>query len=159
MRVQLVGHEQPDRVRVGSDGLADMGDKIGFGAAWAETGRHDLSTHDIEIGDQAQCAVALVFELAAFLQPTLHGFGFRDPFKRLNTGHLITTHDVPAQAIQQRCVGIHGTDGRNLVAKGQRVGRFGFGIQPVATTVGVQRGLALKTARLNGLKSLTQYLV
>jgi hypothetical protein len=70
----------------------------------------------------------------------------------LNTGHLITTHDVPTQARQQRCVGIHGTDGFNLLGKGQRLGRLGFCIQPIATTVWLERGLALKTARLNGLR-------
>jgi hypothetical protein len=159
MGVQLVGHEQPDRVRVGIDGLGDMGNKVGFRAPWTEAGCHDLPTHDIEVGDQAQRAVADIFKLAAFLQPTLHWFGFRDPFKRLNTGHLITTHDMPTQAVEQRCIGIDGTDARNLVAKGQRVGRLGFRIQPVATTVWVQIGLALKTARLNGLKSWAQSLV
>jgi hypothetical protein len=77
----------------------------------------------------------------------------------LNTGHLITTHDVPTEAIEQWCVGIHRTDGFNLVSKGQRVSGLGFGIQPVATTVWLEFGLALKTARLNGLKWSAQSLV
>jgi hypothetical protein len=89
----------------------------------------------------------------------LHRFGFGDPLERLNTGHLITTDDMPAQASEQRCIGIQRTNRFNLLAKGQWVGRLGFGIQPVATTVRVQSGLALKTARLNGLKWWTQLLV
>lgn len=159
MDVQLISHEQPDCLRVGIDRLGDMGDKVGFCTLWAETGRHDLPTHDIEVGNQRERAVALVLELAAFLQTWLHRLGRGDPFERLNAGHLITTHDMSTQAVEQWRVGIHGTNGFNLFSKGQRVSRLGFGIQPVARTVWLELGLALKTARQNGLKSSAQSLV
>ena len=135
MRVQLVSHEQPDRLWVGINGLGDMGKKVGFRAPWAETGCHDLTTHDIEIGDQGERAVAHILKLAAFRTPTLHRFGFGDPFERLNAGHLITTDNMATQRVQQRRIGIHGTDGFDLRGKGERISRFGLGIQPVAAAV------------------------
>jgi len=159
MGVQLVGHEEPDRIRVGSHRLADMSDKVGFRAPWAETGCHDLATHDIEIGNQAECAVTLVFKLAAFRKTWLHRFGFGNPFERLDTSHLITTHHVCTQAIEQWCVGIHSTDGLNLLGKANRVSRLGLRVQPVATTMWLESGLALKTARLNGLRCEQRCLV
>ena len=38
------------------------------------------------------------------------------------------------------------------IAKGDRICRFSFGVQPIATTMRLQIGLALTSARLNGLR-------
>jgi len=59
---------------------------------------------------------------------------------------------MTAQGVQQWCIGIDGTDGLNLLGKGDRVSLLGFGVQPIATAMWLQRGLALKSARPNGLK-------
>ena len=152
MRVQLVGDEQPDGLRIGIDGLRDVGREVGFRARRAECGRHNLATHDIEVGDQAHCAVADIFKLAPFDLAWPHRFGWSNPFERLNTGHLIATQDMAAQAVEQWCIGVDGTDGFNLLAKGDRICRFSFGVQPIATTMRLQIGLALTSARLNGLR-------
>jgi hypothetical protein len=66
---------------------------------------------------------------------------------------------MTTQAVQQWCIGIDRTDGLNLVAKAKWVSRLGFGVQPVAAAMRLQIGLALRTARLNGLKSQEQCLV
>jgi hypothetical protein len=50
-------------------------------------------------------------------------------------------------------------DGLNLLAKGNRIGGLGFGIQPIPRAMRVQISLALKTARLNGLRSRALALV
>ena len=103
--------------------------------------------------------MALVLKLASLDLIRLHRLGWRDPFQGLNAGHLIATHAMPTQAVEQRGIGIDGTDGLNLLAKGDRVNRLGFRIQPVATAMRLEIGLALKNARLNGLKSRAPALV
>ena len=66
---------------------------------------------------------------------------------------------MPTQAVEQRGIGIDGTNGLNLLAKGDWVSQLGFRVQPVATAMRLEIGLALKNARLNGLRWWQQCLV
>jgi hypothetical protein len=77
----------------------------------------------------------------------------------LDTGHLIRTHDVAPQGVQQRRIGIDGTNGFDLLSKGNRVGLLRFGIQPVAAAMGLKIGLLLKNGRPSAARWRTQSLV
>ena len=100
--------------------------------------------------------MALVLKLTSLDLIRLHRLGWCDPFQGLNAGHLITTYDMAAQRVQQRRVGIHGTDALDLLSKGDRISRFGLGIQPVAAAMRLQGSLILKSARPSGVRCWSQ---
>jgi len=51
MRVELVGNEDPARLRIRLDGRLDVGSEVGFGAGGSQAGCDDLSSGHIQIGD------------------------------------------------------------------------------------------------------------
>src|SRR6266545_1388417 len=67
MGVELVADEQPHRIGIRIDGLGDMRGEVGFRAPRPQAGCDDLAGGNIEVGDQAQCAVTNIFKLAPFL--------------------------------------------------------------------------------------------
>ncbi len=51
MRVELVGNEDPARLRIRLEGRLDVGSEVGFGAGGSQAGCDDLSSGHIQIGD------------------------------------------------------------------------------------------------------------
>jgi hypothetical protein len=90
-------------------------------------------------------AVPDIFELASLDQAWPHRFGGCLPFQGLDAGQFIGADDMHTEVVQQRRVGVEGTNRLNVLGKGQRV-RFG-GVQPVAAAMGFEFGLPLKNAR------------
>jgi hypothetical protein len=70
-----------------------------------------------------------------------HRLGWRDALQGLDAGHFVTAHDVAAQRVQQRGIGVERTDGLDLLRKGDRINRFGLGVQPVARAMRLELGL------------------
>lgn len=152
MGVQLIRDKDPDCLGVRVDGLGNVGRKIGFRTGWPQAWGYTPPRGDLEIGHQAQGAMADVFELTPFRLPWLHGLGRRTPFERLNPGHFVTTDHPYPHGGKQHHIGIERTDGAHLLGKDDRISGFGLGVEPVATEMWEQRGLILKNERRIGGK-------
>ncbi len=121
--------------------------------------RDHLSGHHVEVADQALRPVTLVLELATFDLTRLlgfdltrlHGLGRRDPFERLDAGHLIDAHGVDPVLGQLRSRLIARANDLDLRPKG--VGVVRLGVEPIPAQMRLQVGLILKNARLVGLRS------
>jgi hypothetical protein len=59
MRVELIGNEDPARMRIGLNGLYDVSGKVGFRAGGSNTGSHNLASGYIQIGDQTMACHAV----------------------------------------------------------------------------------------------------
>ena len=97
-----------------------------------------------------------LLKLAPLHLSGLHRLGGGDAFERLNAGHLIGTHDVPAHRRQQRGIGVDRADRFDLLGKCFRVMRFGFGVEPIAAAMRPQIGLPLKSVPPRWAKSRQQ---
>ena len=109
-----------------------MAHEIVLGAPWPERRLHDLARDDSKVGNQTQRAVPFAFEFAAFRLPLAHWLRWRDALQGLDAGHFVTTHDMAAQGMQQRGIGVECTNSLDLLRKGDRINGFGLGVQPVA---------------------------
>jgi len=69
MRGELVDDKDPWCIRITSHRFFDVFNKIHFGSCSPDRGCHDLARDDIKVGDQAQGAVADVFELDTLNEP------------------------------------------------------------------------------------------
>src|SRR6266567_6071646 len=62
MSVKLIGDKDPGRLGVSLNGLSDVSGKVGFGARGSNAGSHDLSGGHVQVGNQTQGAMPLVFK-------------------------------------------------------------------------------------------------
>src|SRR6266702_8941828 len=63
MRVELVGNEDPARLRIYLDGLFDMSDEVGLRAGGSNTGSHHLAGGSIQIGNQTMACHAVHIQI------------------------------------------------------------------------------------------------
>jgi hypothetical protein len=74
VRVELVHDQIPLRIRMQHDGTFAVFQEVFLGTRGTHCGRHRFATDHIEAGDQAQRAVADVFELDEFFLAGPHLF-------------------------------------------------------------------------------------
>ena len=63
VRVELVGDEDPTRVGIGLDSRLDMRGEIGLGSRRPERRADNFAGSDLEVGNQTQGAVSVIFKL------------------------------------------------------------------------------------------------
>ena len=130
MGVELIRDEDPARLRVCLDGLADVSGEVGFGACGSNARCHDLPGSHLQIGDQTLRAMPLVFEFLALDMPRQQRQGRMETREGLDAGHLIGTEDVCPLRSKRGSGFIHLTDGADLF--GQLGGVVGRRSEPVA---------------------------
>jgi hypothetical protein len=144
MRVELIGNEDPARMRIGLNGLYDVSGKVGFRAGGSNTGSHNLASGYIQIGDQTQRAMPFIFEFLALDVTRLHGQGRMETFESLDAGHLIGACHMRPRRSQGWCSLIH------LTYRADLRGQFGWVIggwsEPVALAMRLQSARLLKSA-------------
>ena len=89
MGIELIGDKDPAGLRIRLDRLGDVSGEVGFGARGSNAGSHKLSSRDIQVGDQTQRAMALIFKFFALDVTRLHGQRGMEAFQCLHAGHLI----------------------------------------------------------------------
>src|SRR6266545_2000221 len=99
-------HKHPASLWILGNGVGNMPDEIVLLAGWPQRHLPDLAGCDLEADDCALSAVADVLELAPLDQPWPHRFGRGFALQRLNTRQFVGAHDMHAQAMQQRGVGV-----------------------------------------------------
>jgi len=97
MSVKLIGDKDPGRLGVRLNGLSDVSGKVGFGARGSHAGSHNLSGGHVQVGNQTQGAMPLVFKFFALDVTGLHGQRGVETFEGLDAGHLIGTGHVCAR--------------------------------------------------------------
>jgi hypothetical protein len=130
MGVELIGNEDPARLWISCDGLVDVRDEVGFGARGSQAGRDDLAGGHIQVGDQAEGAVAFIFEFLSLDVTGQHRQGRMKPFEGLDTGHLVGAHHMRGRRRKRGGRFIHLTDGADLFGQLRRI--VGRGSQPIA---------------------------
>ncbi len=73
MGVELIGDKDPGGVWIGLDGLGDVSGEVSFRARRSEAGSHDLSGGHVQVGDQTQGAMPVIFEFLSLDMAGLHG--------------------------------------------------------------------------------------
>ncbi len=154
MDIQLVDHEHPACVRVARDRLPTMAHEILLCARLTDRGLLDLPDRDSKADDRALRPVSDGGEFAALDQAWPHRFGRGFALQGLDAGQLIGADDMHPQRVQQGRVRVQRANGFDLRGKRDRI-RLGR-VQPVATLMRFEIGLALKSARPNGLKCFSQ---
>jgi hypothetical protein len=144
MGIEVIGDEDPSGLWIRLDGLSNVGGEIGLRAGGSNTGRHDLSGRHLQIGDQAQGAMPLVFEFLALNMTGQHGQGRMKTLEGLDTGHLIGARHMGALRSKRWGGFIDLTDGADLF--GQLGGVVGRWSQPVPLEMRLQRAHLLKNA-------------
>ena len=94
MRIQIVRHEHPSRVRVGLDRVKNVPQEIFFGTRRADGRSDHLSLHDVPISNQTQRAVTRVFELDSRRLAGFHRDRLGITFQGLNASHLVHAYRV-----------------------------------------------------------------
>src|ERR1700750_2304190 len=94
MRVQLIHNEDPTPSRVSLHRLLQMRHEVDFRARWPQRWTYHPPCCYFKVGDQAECAMTDVLELAVFNAPWLHSWCGRCSLQRLNAGHFIRTHQM-----------------------------------------------------------------
>ncbi len=102
MRVELVEHKDPDALRVGVDSSCDVGGEILLVSRGPNAGSNGLSRHHIEVGDQTERPVPLVFELNAFSQARPYRFRGMDSLNCLDSRLLVSADHMPPFGRQPR---------------------------------------------------------
>ena len=69
MWVEVVDHEDPSALGIRRDGRLDMLDEVLIGASRRDPRSYDSAGRNLEVGCQAESAVADVFELAPLDAP------------------------------------------------------------------------------------------
>ena len=144
MGIEVIADEDPSGLGIGLDALSNVGSEISLRAGGSNAGCHDLSGRHLQISDQAQGPMALVFEFLAFDVTGQHGEGRMKTLQGLDTGHLIGAHHMGALRSKRWGGFIDLTDGADLC--GQLGGVVGRGSQPVALEMRLQRAHLLKNA-------------
>jgi hypothetical protein len=143
VRIELIHDKDPGIIRSQGDRLTHVRDQIGFRAGVPYCRGHNPSGNNVKVGDQTLGALADIFKLDPLPSPGAHRFGMRT-LQGLDASHFIRTHDVGA---------FSGESGRLFIDRPHRVNALlehlwviVFGIQPVATLMGLQIRLILKNA-------------
>ncbi len=116
MSVKLIGDKDPGRLGVSLNGLSDVSGKVGFGARGSNTGSHDLSSGHVQVGNQTQGAMPLVFKFLSLDVTGLHGQRGVETFEGLDAGHLIGARHVCARRGEQWGGLIHLTHRADLLS-------------------------------------------
>lgn len=110
MGIELVHNENPFPWGVGGDRIFDMSHKVFFGACWAQGRRRALAGRHLEIGDQGQGPMALVFKFASLDLPWPHRSRGVDTFQSLDACFLVCTQQMNPLLMQLRSLGIQVAD-------------------------------------------------
>src|SRR5216684_4952 len=143
MRVELVYDEDPRGRRVGRDSLGDMRGEVRLGASRPDARSEHLAGGDLEVGDQALRAVALILELLPLDLAGPQGQRRVQPLQRLDPALLIGADGVNAGRLTGRRRLIGRADGPDRGVEPVRVRRPVVG-QPVARAVRFELGLLCK---------------
>ena len=148
--IELVGNEDLSRVGISFDGGGTVGREIGLGACESKGRADDFASDYVEVCDQTQGAMPVIFELDALGQTGAHGFVWNSAFQRLHPGFLIHTHDMCAFAgpLWRIAVGVAQSLDIGLIL----VGRFSLVLrcEPVLTLVRSQGRSAKKRSTCRG---------
>lgn len=151
VRIELIGHKDPSRLRVQGDGLRDVLDKIHFRARVADARRELPPRGHFVVGNQTLGTVAQVL---IFLARTpcslarharLHGVRWRHSFQCLDAGLFIGADEVGALRMQLWRGSVEVTNGFDLRLELRRVALRG--IEPGFSVVQINIQLILKNAR------------
>lgn len=151
MSVELIGDEDPGRLRVRLNGLSDMSGEVGFGAGGSQAGHDDAPGGHLQIGNQTQRAMPLVFEFLVLDLAGQQRQAGMQPLQSLNAGHLIGAHHMRALCCKCWRRFIDLTDRADLL--GQIHGVIGRWSEPVALAMRLQSAHLLKIAPRYGEKS------
>ncbi len=154
MSVELISDKDPRGLRVGLDGLGDVGGEVGFGARRSKAGRDDLSGRYIQISDQRLGAMALVLEFLACDMTGLHRQRGMETLQSLDAGHLICTGHMRARRSQSGGCFIDLAHRADLLGEfGGVIGRWG---EPIPLAMRLQSAHLLKNVPPCGEKSARQ---
>jgi hypothetical protein len=128
-----------------------MSDEVGFGAGGSQAGRDNLTGGHIQIGDQTEGAMPLLFEFLSLDMTRQHRQGRMKPLEGLDAGHLVSAHHMRPLCSKRGGRFIDLTDGADLL--GQLSGIVGGWSQPVPLAMGLQRAHLLKIVPPCGGKS------
>jgi hypothetical protein len=135
MGVELIGDEDPARLRIRLDGLFDVSDEVGFRARGSTAGSQDLSSGHIQIGDQTQRAMPFLFKFFSLDVTGLHRQRGVETFEGLDAGHLIGACHMRARRSQCRGRLIHLAHRADLLD--QFSGVVGWWSEPVPLAMGL----------------------
>ena len=62
MSIELIGDKDPAGIQIGLESLGDVSGKVDLGARGSNAGSDDLSGGHVQVGDQTQGAMPLVFK-------------------------------------------------------------------------------------------------
>jgi hypothetical protein len=97
MSVELIGDKDPGCLGVSLNGLSNVSGKVGFGARRSNAGSHDLSGGHVQVSNQTQGAMPLVFKFLSLDVTGLHGQRGVETFQGLDAGHLIGARHMGAR--------------------------------------------------------------
>lgn len=143
MDIQLVDHENPASFRIAGNAAGNMRDEIVLLASWSQRHLRDLTTSHLEVDDRALGAMPDILEFTPLHPPRSHRFARRFALQCLNAGQFVAAHHMHSQAMQQRGVGVQGTNGLDVLGEGDWI-RFGR-VQPIAAAMRLELGLILKS--------------
>ncbi len=154
MRVELISNEDPDRLWVRLNGLFDVSGEVGFGARGSQTGHNDLPSGHLQVGNQTQGPMPLVFELLPLNLTGQHRQAGMQTLQGLNASHLIGAHHMRPLRRKRWGRFIDLTDRTDLL------GQFGGGVgrwsEPIPLAMGLQGAHLLKNVPPCGEKSARQ---
>lgn len=157
MRVELVGNEDPARLRIRLDGLFDVSDEVGFGAGGSNAGSHDLAGGHIQIGNQTHRAMPFIFKFLSLDVTRLHGQRRVETFQSLDASHLIGARHMRPCCSKRRSGLIHLTHRADL--RRQFSGVVGGWGEPIPLQMRLQSAHLLKNAPPCEEKSARRYRV
>ena len=96
MRIEMVKHKIPARLRVGCDDVLNILDKIFFLPRLMQHRCNDLAGRNILVAKQTRRTVTFVIIFATLDLSRSHRLGFRFTLQRLNAGLFINTDRVDA---------------------------------------------------------------
>src|SRR6266851_6050839 len=143
MRIELVHDEDPRRLRVGRDGLGDMGGEVRLRAGRPDAWGDHLAGGDLEVGDQTLGAVARVLEFLPLNLAWPQHQRRVQPLQGLHPALLVGADGANAGRLAGRRRLIRRTDVPDRGVEPVRVGRPVVG-QPVSRTVRFELGLLCK---------------
>ncbi len=94
MSVELIGDEDPGRLWVRLNGLGDVSSEVGFGAGGSKAGHDHSPRGHLQIGNQAQSTMPLVFEFLSLDVTRQHRQRWVESFEGLDARHFIGAHHM-----------------------------------------------------------------
>ena len=73
MSVELISKKEPVGLRIGLERLGNMSGEVGFGTRRPQARRDNLTSSHIQVGNQALCAMSLLFEFLPLDMSRQHG--------------------------------------------------------------------------------------